>query len=65
MKTKVKLNGTNQYNDWNDGDTGYIDGYVRGGDERPYAVVILDKDKSVVLSAIYHLQAIGFLKDEM
>jgi hypothetical protein len=62
MKTKVKLNGKNQYNDWNDGDTGYIDGYVRGGDERPYAVVILDKDKTAVLSAIYHLQAIGFLK---
>jgi hypothetical protein len=60
MKTKVKLNGTNQYNVWNDGDTGYIDGYVRGGDELPYAVVILDKDNSAVLVATYHLEAIGF-----
>lgn len=64
MKTKVKLNGTNQYNDWKDGDKGYIDGYLRGGDEKPYAVVILDTTKIAVLAAIYHLEAIGFLKDE-
>jgi hypothetical protein len=60
MKTKIKLNGTNQCKDWNDGDTGYIDGYVNCGDEKPYAVVILDTNKSAVLVAIYHLEAIGF-----
>jgi len=59
MKTKVKLNGKNQYNDWNDGDTGCIDGYVRGGDDRPYAVVVLDKNKLFVLAEMYHLEKIG------
>ena len=60
MKTKIKLHGTNQYKYWNSGDTGYIDGYVKGGDEKPYAVVILDTNKSAVLVEICHLEAIGF-----
>lgn len=62
MKTEVKIFGQNQYKEWNDGDTGYIDGYVKGGDERPYAVVILDKDSSVVLVETYRLKKIGFIK---
>ena len=34
------------YKDWNSGDVGYVDGYCRGGDDVPYAVVIV---KTVLL----------------
>lgn len=63
MKTEVIINGTDRYNSFNDKDTGYIDGYVKGGDDRPYAVVVLDKDDSVVMVEIYRLRKIGFLKE--
>lgn len=63
MKTKVILHGTNHYNDWNSGELGYIDGYVTGGDGKPYAVIVLDKDKSIVLAPISNLEAVGFVEN--
>lgn len=62
MKTRVEFIGTSQYNEWNIGDKGYIDGYVRGGDERPYAVVVLEKDNTIVLAISHSIKAIGFVK---
>lgn len=42
MKTKVRmLHDDSRYNEWKSGEEGYIDGYVRGGDDVPYAVVVL------------------------
>ena len=43
MKTKVRMKSKDQrYREWEKDETGYIDGYIRGGDEVPYAVVIID-----------------------
>ena len=40
-KTKVRLLGNPKQCVHEEGDEGYIDGYVRGGDDIPYAVVIV------------------------
>lgn len=44
MKPRVKINGRSSYREWEPGDTGVVDGYCRGGNDIPYAVVILDKN---------------------
>ena len=53
MKTNVKLISPSQCRDWERGDTGVIDAYVQGSSNRPYAVVILDKNNKFVLVPIY------------
>jgi hypothetical protein len=40
MKTEVKIIGHPHQCEFSDGMMGYIDGYVRGGDDRAYAVVV-------------------------
>lgn len=43
-KTYVTINDNdNQHKEYTKGDSGYIDGYVRGGDNTPYAVVVVKK----------------------
>ena len=32
-----------RYREWEANQTGYISGYLRGGDDRPYAVVVIGK----------------------
>ena len=59
MKTKIKFTSTDQYNEWNIGDTGFVDGYTRNYDGDNYAVVVLDKNGKFVLSKLYHLQKIS------
>lgn len=39
-RVRVRFICDSPYKDWNSGDVGYIDGYCRGGDDVPYAVVI-------------------------
>jgi len=39
----VRLTGSSPYDEWKAGDVGLVHGYVRGGDDRPYAVVIVGK----------------------
>ena len=39
------------------GDVGYIDGYVRGGDDRPYAVFVRLSDGKIDLAPAYLLKA--------
>ncbi len=42
MKTKVKMKWKGQeHGEWKAGEEGYIDGYVRGADSRPYLAVVL------------------------
>ena len=48
MKTKVRITCDSRYNDFHKGDIGYVDGYIRGGDNTPYAVVVIDKSFSLV-----------------
>jgi len=45
-----------QYNDFKIGEEGYIDGYCRGGDDRPYAVVII-ADR-IVMAPLHCLKVI-------
>lgn len=42
-KTKVKITGVYNHGTFKIGQVGYIDGYVRGGNDVPYAVVISEK----------------------
>lgn len=43
-KTKVTIICNSPYNgEYKDGDIGYVDGYIRGADNIPYAVVIVGK----------------------
>lgn len=42
-KTEVVITEDDrQYNEFKIGEFGYIDGYIRGGDNVPYAVVVID-----------------------
>lgn len=41
MKTIIELLYDSPYNEYKKGDTGYIDGYVRGSNSNPYAVIVL------------------------
>jgi len=43
MKTFVKIIGDSEHWDYKKGDTGYIDWYVRWGNDVPLAVVVVDK----------------------
>ena len=43
MKTKVRVTCNSYYYDVHEGDIGYVDGYIRGGDNTPYAVVVIGK----------------------
>ena len=55
-KIYVKLKSNGQYNDYKAGQIGFIHGYLRGGDDRPYAVVVVGKD--VVMAILYDLEVI-------
>ena len=59
MKAKVKINGNSSYGEWKPGDTGVVDGYCRGGNDVPYAIVILDKNSRFVMVDLNQLEQIG------
>lgn len=46
-KPRVKIQHDSQHGEYSKNDVGIVDGYVRGGDNRPYAVVILKRSKKV------------------
>lgn len=43
MKTNVEITNNDQYGSYKKGEKGYIDGYLRAADERPYAAVVVGK----------------------
>ncbi len=52
MKLTIEILFTDAINgDFKEGDTGTIDGYVRGADNAPYACVVI-KDKIVLVPLI-------------
>ena len=55
MKPRVILTSRGRYGDYSDGDCGVVDGYVRGGDDIPMAVVILDSGR-FVFAEMNHLK---------
>ena len=57
-KTKVKMNFDDSENaSWSKGETGYIDGYVRGANDRPYVAVVINK--KIVLAMVHQLEVIN------
>mgnify|MGYP003135058965 CR=1 FL=1 len=68
MKPFVLLNADSPNDDYKKSDRGYVDGYVVGADQKPYAVVVLldYKESSgylpsgvIVLAPMYHLTVTG------
>ncbi len=55
MKPRVILTCEGRYGDYSKGDSGVVDGYLRGGDDVPYAAVILD-DGRFVMVEMHHLK---------
>lgn len=63
MKTKVELKEDVHQSELKKGMVGYIDGYVVGGDGRPYAVVV--SGQIVDMCPMYNLKVIGMALDFM
>lgn len=60
-KTQVRIkNGDGRYGEYYAGEEGYIDGYVQGGDNAPYACVVIDD--RIVLVPIHNLIVIPYHK---
>lgn len=57
MKTFVEMTGNCKYGDYKKGDKGYIDGYMRGADGIPNAVVVIGE--RVVMCYLIHLKVIN------
>lgn len=64
MKTKVKIlyTATDNMGGIKAGMTGYIDGYVRGGNDVPLAVIVIDKQ--IDLFRLIQLEVIGNIHEE-
>ena len=41
MKTRVIMIQQNEYKEWELFEEGFIDGYIQGGDNRPYACIVI------------------------
>ena len=55
METKViTICNDTRYDLFKKGQIGFIDGYIRGGDDRPYAIVVVDKKIDMV--PLYNLR---------
>lgn len=59
MRAKVIIEGNSPYGDYAAGDTGFVDGYCRGGDGTPCAIVILDKNDRFAMVYINQLKYNG------
>jgi len=56
MKTKVKIKNNYYQGMFDKGDIGYIDGYVRGGNDVPLAAVVVNE--KIDLVPIHNLMVI-------
>lgn len=55
-KTMVEITIASPHKEWKIKDRGFIDGYVRGGDGSPCAVVCIYPSQNFVLVPIYGLK---------
>lgn len=55
MRKVVQLIAYSQYGEYKSGDYAFLEGFVRGGDDVPCAVISL-KDGKFTLAPIYHLK---------
>jgi len=56
MKTKVEITSDVHQERAKKGDIGYIDGYCRGGNDMPYAMVVIGEN--VCMVPMYQLKVI-------
>ena len=56
MKTRIKLRDDVPQSVLKKDDVGYIDGYVTGGNGRPYAAVVIGKTVGLVM--LYNLEVL-------
>jgi len=56
-KTIATIDGKVPQSRMQDGDIGYIDGYIRGGDGKPYAVFVRTEDGEVGMVSLYLLKS--------
>lgn len=60
MRTRVRITNDDQrHQEFKKDEFGYIDGYVIGGDGAPYAVVVIEPRKAIVLIPTTSLIPIG------
>lgn len=59
MKPYVKINGKSPYNDWEEGDSGIVDGYVFNGN-LPFAVVINCRTKKFMFVEVWRLEFVTY-----
>lgn len=55
-RLEVRFICQSHYKDWEIGDLGYVDGYCRGGDGVPCAVVVKDR---IVMAPIYTIRVVN------
>ena len=60
MKARIKFKYNGRHSGVNQGDYGTVDGYCRGGDDIPYAAVILDKNHNFVMAEFDTLEFVGW-----
>lgn len=57
MKTEVVIiTDDRHFKEYERGDNGYIDGYINGANNVPYAVVVIPIKKKIVLVPIHQLE---------
>ena len=61
MKAYIMFLCDSPYGEYKKCDYGYVDGYVRGGNDVPCAVIILEKSERFVLAQLNHLSFIKYV----
>lgn len=59
MRTNVEVKQDIPQSSIKKGDVGYIDGYVKAADDRPYAAVVIPSKNLVDLVSVYCLKVTG------
>ena len=61
-RIEVSILHDSPYDDYKEGDVGYVDGYCRGGDDIPYAIVIInDRFCMVPLRSLKFLSLVQYI----
>lgn len=53
-RLRVKFACDGPYGDYHKGDVGFVDGYVRGGNDVPYAVIVMKDTGRFVMAELHN-----------
>lgn len=53
-RLRVKFECDGPYGDYHKGDVGFVDGYVRGGNDVPYAVIVMKYTGRFVMAELHN-----------